>query len=92
MICTRGNSLTILSDGSIPGGCSGAIFLRDAKTQNLESPGIVSDFIDKHNCFMCEYFKKCPFTCFIKEDYKYVIQDMDTCKYKEVFNYVQTTR
>jgi hypothetical protein len=90
MSCTRGNSYTILRDGSMPGGCSGAVFLKDAETKNLESTIILHKFFDTYDCFSCEYFKKCPFTCFIKNDYKKIKRDLGSCVFKETFRYVDS--
>jgi hypothetical protein len=90
MICTRGNSFTIMPDNSIPEGCSGSIFLTDAQTKELGGPQIVENFFNKYNCFECEYFQRCPFTCFIKQDYKYIEYDMDECVFKATFRYADS--
>lgn len=90
MICTRGNSLTIMPDGAKPQGCSGAVFLKEAQTEELGSPVIVENFLDKYNCFECEYFQRCPLSCFIKEDYKHIEQDMSECVFKATFRYADS--
>lgn len=90
MICTRGNSLTIMPDGAKPQGCSGSVFLKDAQTEELGGPKIVENFLDKYNCFECEYFQRCPLSCFIKEDYKHIEQDMDECVFKATFRYADS--
>jgi len=90
MICTRGNSLTVMPDGSVPTGCSGAVFLKEAQTEELGGPKIVENFMTKYNCFECEYFARCPFSCFIKQDYKHIEQDMDECVFKETFKYADS--
>lgn len=90
MICTRGNSLTIMPDGAKPQGCSGAVFLKEAQTEELGGPVIVENFLDKYNCFECEYFQRCPLSCFIKEDYKHIDQDMDECVFKATFRYADS--
>jgi len=89
MTCTRGNSLTIMRDGSIPAGCSGSIFLKDPMTKDLGSEKIVENFLTKYNCFECQFYKRCPFTCFIKNDYKHTVRDMEKCVFKSVFEYVE---
>ena len=90
MICTRGNSLTIMPDGAKPQGCSGSVFLQDAQTVELGGPQIVENFLSKYNCFECEYFARCPLSCFIKQDYKHIEQDMDECVFKATFRYADS--
>lgn len=90
MICTRGNSLTIMPDGAKPQGCSGSVFLQDAQTEELGGPQIVENFLSKYNCFECEYFARCPLSCFIKQDYKHIEQDMDECVFKATFRYADS--
>jgi len=89
MSCTRGNSYTVMYDGTNPAGCSGSVLLRDSSTKNLGSTIIIQKFFDQYNCFECEYFKKCPFTCFIKNDYKKIVRDVGECVFKETFKYVE---
>ena len=89
MSCTRGNSYTVMYDGTNPAGCSGSVLLRDGNTKNLGSTIIIQKFFDQYNCFECEYFKKCPFTCFIKNDYKKIVRDVGECVFKETFKYVE---
>lgn len=89
MTCTRGNNTTILQDNTVPLGCSGAAYLKDGKTKDLGSDKIVTNFFDKHNCFECDYFQKCPFTCFVKADYKYTEEDLDDCVFRKTFQYVE---
>lgn len=90
MTCTRGNSMTILQDNKIPLGCSGAAYLKDGKTANLASGQILENFFEKYNCFSCEFFSRCPFTCFIKADYKHIKHDLDDCLFKKTFQYVES--
>lgn len=95
MSCTRGNSLTILHDNTIPKGCSGAAYLtqglgiESSKSKDPFNVGITINFLEKYNCFECEYYKKCPFTCFIKEDYVKLVQDVDGCLIKKSFHYAE---
>jgi len=88
MTCTRGNNFTILHDNSVPKGCSGSILLKEKNTKNLASDQIVVNFFKTYNCFECEYFKKCPFTCFIKNDYNKLNRDVGECVFKLTFDYV----
>jgi len=88
MSCTRGNSFTILHDNTIPNGCSGSIFLKNGETKNLGSEQIVINFLNSYDCFSCEYYKNCSFTCFIQNDYKKIKRDLGKCVFKEVYKYV----
>lgn len=95
MSCTRGNSLTVLYNNEIPEGCSGALYLtqglgiENSKSKDPFSVGITTNFFEKYNCFECEFYKRCPFTCFIKEDYEKLIKDVDGCLIKETFRYAE---
>lgn len=92
MTCTRGNNFTILHDDSVPKGCSGTILLKDKTTQDLASDQIVIQFFKTYNCFECEYFKKCPFTCFVKNDYNKIQRDVGDCIFKLTFDYANSAR
>lgn len=90
MACTRGSSFTILNDNTTPKGCSGSVLLKDPKTENLGSTKIIQFFVKEHDCFSCEYYNRCSFTCFIRNDYKKLVKDMDECVFKEVYRYVES--
>lgn len=94
MSCTRGNSYTVLFDGSNPVGCSGSVMLRDPSTnvKDLGSPIILQKFFDSYDCFSCEYFSRCSFTCFIKNDYSKIVRDVGECVFKEVYRYVESKK
>lgn len=87
MGCTRGNSFTIFSDNSIPVGCSGSVVLKNNKTENNWSSKIVDNFIQENECLSCEYYSRCNLTCFVHNDYKNIVKDIDGCVYKKVFQY-----
>ena len=89
MRCTRGNSFTILPDGSSPKHCSGSIFLHGGDQGVLETNQVVVDYLSKENCLTCEFYQRCPLTCFVSDSYKANKNDIGTCVYKEVFKYVQ---
>lgn len=93
MGCTRGNSLTVLRDNTVPEGCSGAYYLNNGVNESVSkdpfSVKISLNFFEKYNCFECEYFKRCPFTCFIKEDYEKLVRDVDGCLIKKTFEYAE---
>lgn len=49
---------------------------------------IIEKWIKDRDCFSCEYFKRCPFSCFVQHDWKRLVRDFDGCIYKEAFKYV----
>lgn len=49
---------------------------------------IIEKFIDDKNCLACEYFSRCPFSCFVRNDWKRLKRDFNGCIYKETFKYV----
>lgn len=89
MSCTRGNNTTIKHDNSIPRGCSGTAYVDNRKTKDDDVTEVVMNFFKTYDCFSCDYFSKCPFTCFIKQDYKNIKQDLGECVFKETFRYVE---
>ena len=89
MSCTRGNSYTVMYDNTVPDGCSGSAILRDNTTPDLGSGKIVENFLEKYNCLECEFFARCPFTCFIKQDWKYLDDDEDDCVFRQTFKYAR---
>lgn len=48
---------------------------------------IIEKWISDKDCFSCEYFKRCPFSCFVRHDWKRLVRDFDGCIYKETFKY-----
>ena len=87
MTCTRGNNLTILKDGTIPPGCSSSLFVDDNASKTED---VVINFLDKYNCFECEFYKRCPLTCFVKANYSKIVEDIDDCVFKETFKYIDS--
>jgi hypothetical protein len=49
---------------------------------------IIENWIDSKGCLSCEYFQRCPFSCFVRNDWKRLVRDFDGCIYKETFKYV----
>jgi len=92
MTCTRGSNFTIMHDDTIPQGCSGSILMKGNTTKNTASDQIVINFFKTYNCFECEYFKKCPFTCFIKNDYNKLKKDVGECVFKLTFDHVNARK
>lgn len=89
MTCTRGNNTTILQDNTVPKGCSGAAYVVDRKTKDDDVGEVMMNFFKTYDCFSCEYFYRCPFTCFIKQDYKYIEHDLGECAFKKTFQYAE---
>ena len=87
MTCTRGNNLTVLKDGTIPPGCSSSLFVSDNASKTED---VVTNFLDKYNCFECEFYKRCPLTCFVKANYSKIVEDIDDCVFKETFKYIDS--
>ena len=51
---------------------------------------IIEKWINDKGCLECEYFQRCSFSCFVQNDWKRLVRDVDGCIYKEVFKYVDT--
>lgn len=49
---------------------------------------IIEKWIDEKGCLSCEYFQRCPFSCFVRNDWKRLKRDFDGCIYKETFKHV----
>lgn len=91
MGCTRGNSFTVFADNSIPKGCSGSVVLKDASTEDNWSTKVIDNFLSENDCLTCEYYTRCNLTCFVHNDYKKIVKDVQGCVYKKVFEYADTT-
>jgi len=95
MSCTRGNSLQMFPNNYAPKGCSGAALTGNTdvlETVNAQDGELLENFFAKYNCFECEYFSRCPFTCFVKQDTKKLIRDIDGCVFKETFKFADSLR
>lgn len=92
MTCTRGNSLTIMSGRDEVSGCSGSVFLKGGDFDYLEKPKIVENYLQKYDCLTCDYYKKCPFSCFISESYDSPKRDLEDCIFKDVFRYAESKK
>ena len=55
---------------------------------NNKNDAIIEKWVDDMGCLTCEYFHRCPFSCFVRNDWKRLVRDVDGCIYKEVFKYV----
>lgn len=87
MGCTRGNNISIFYNNFVPTGCSGEIFL---KNKNEAKPIIIERFLKKYDCLNCEYYKRCPFTCFVKDRITDKMhRDVEGCVFKISFDYAK---
>lgn len=90
MSCPSLNKLLIEADNST----SSCRIQQHKKTNDFISPAsdtndaIIEKWIDDKGCFTCEYFSRCPFSCFVRNDWKRLVRDFDGCIYKETFKYV----
>lgn len=90
MSCPSMNKLLIEADNHTSG-CrikkhkeQSVIFLTPVKDTNDQ---LIENFVDKYDCLSCEYFKTCTFSCFVKHDWKQLVEDVDGCVYKLAFQY-----
>lgn len=91
MSCTRGNSLTVFADNSVPMGCSGSVVLKNNKTEDNWSTKIIDNFLTENMCLTCEYYQRCNLTCFVHNDYGKMVKDIEGCVYKRVFEYADSS-
>jgi len=89
MSCTRGNSFTIMADNSTPVGCSGSVLMKDSKSQDLSGIIVIKNFIDQRDCFSCEFYSRCSFSCFVRNEYKDLINDLGDCAFRKIFKIVE---
>ena len=93
MSCTRDRQLTIDDKGVALDVCPATAYPEIQITAAPETSDLVHKFFDAYNCATCEYYQRCTFTCFVKQDYMQTKRDLrDVCIYKELFNYVSKPR
>jgi organic radical activating enzyme len=98
--CSRGNGYAIDPDNSIISeGCIGTHYLKRKNvpaivniTQKEFLNKSIEDFLEKYNCHACEYYQRCPMTCFTSLKAESMIEDMDTCINKLLFQYVDNKK
>ena len=49
---------------------------------------IIEKWVSDKGCLTCEYYQRCPFSCFVRNDWKRLKRDFDGCIYKETFKYI----
>ena len=93
MSCPSVNKLLIEADNHTSG-CrikkhkeQSIIFISPVKDTNDE---LIENFVSKYDCLSCEYFNTCTFSCFVKHDWKQLIEDVDGCLYKHAFQHAET--
>ena len=48
---------------------------------------IIEKFFSDHDCMSCKYYARCPFSCFVRNDWRRLERDFDGCVYRETFKY-----
>lgn len=92
MSCPSLNKLLIEADNST----SSCRIQQHKKTNDFVSLAsdsndfIIEKWLDDKNCFTCEYFSRCPFSCFVRNDWARLERDFDGCIYKETFRHVDS--
>ncbi|RLA63451.1 MAG: hypothetical protein DRQ88_12445 [Epsilonproteobacteria bacterium] len=91
--CMSPSKVTIMPDGTLT--CCMHIEY-DQKEFNTpivkesNSP-LILNFLEKNGCFSCEYYSKCPFTCFVMDDHKSFKRELNDCLYKLYFDKTKIT-
>lgn len=89
-------SKLILADGTM---CLCGNLVQDPKSisqykgkiEKKDNTGIEENYINKYNCFSCEYFKRCGMGCFMRHEYKFM-EELDECVYKLTHRYIDDVR
>lgn len=99
-LCSRGNGYAIDADGTIISeGCVGTHYLKknnipivtmSNRTNFLDST--IEDFLEKYDCHACPFYQRCPMMCFAGVKTGNMINDMDTCINKLLFQYVDSKK
>lgn len=89
-------SKMVLSDGSMCL-CGNLVQDLNSKIQYVtnikpfDNTPIEDRFLEKYNCFECEYYKKCGMGCFMRHDYKFA-EEMDECLYKLTHRHIDMVK
>jgi sulfatase maturation enzyme AslB (radical SAM superfamily) len=85
--CGNLNKITILPDNSVV-----PCRQLDYCNSDFETPinpysnkDMVSNYMDRHDCFGCEYYNKCTMTCFVMNDHVSYEEELDDCLYRKLF-------
>lgn len=87
--CASLNKITILPDGTLTNCRHLNYDQKDFETEifNESNSSMIMNYISKKECLSCEFFIKCPLSCFVMSDHKKFIgnKELDECLYKKVY-------
>ncbi len=87
--CASLNKITILPDGTLTNCRHLNYDQKDFETEifNESNSSMIMNYISKKECLSCEFFIKCPLSCFVMSDHKKYVgnKELDECLYKKVF-------
>lgn len=99
-LCSRGNGFALDPTNEVVfEGCVGTHYLKkknipvianQTKKEFLDKS--IEHFLEKYNCHACEYYQRCPMTCFTSLKAGSIIEDLDTCINKLLFKYVDSKK
>lgn len=95
LTCASLNKITILPDGTLTN-CRHLNYDQsdfDSKITNEANADMILNYVTKRECLSCEYFYKCPMSCFVMSDHKKFLEqkELDECFYKILFREHPTT-
>lgn len=85
--CGNLNKITIMPDGNLTS-CRQVQYTENEfknKINYSSNANIINNFMDKNGCLSCEFFSKCPLTCFVMNDHTSYVEELDECLYKKYF-------
>lgn len=87
MTCECANSFRWIN-GNIITHCRDMISIKDGFRSGKELYQQQASYITRKGCLLCEYFQKCPLSCWMFRDFKYT-KEHNVCMYKELFKWVE---
>jgi len=89
LTCASLNKITILPDGTITN-CRHLNYDQShfaTEIFNESNSEMILNFVTKKECLSCNYFNKCPMSCFVMADHKKFLenQELNECFYKILF-------
>jgi radical SAM protein with 4Fe4S-binding SPASM domain len=96
LTCASLNKITILPDGTLTN-CRHLNYDQsdfETKIFNESNSDMILNYITKKECLSCNYFFKCPLSCFVMSDHKKFIEnkELEECYYKILFRENEHTR
>lgn len=98
--CSRGNGFAIDADNTIISeGCIGTHYLKKNNLPSIANitekrflDSTIEDFLVKYDCHACKFYQRCPMTCFTSLKAGSMIEDINTCINKLLFEYVDSKK